>query len=163
MLKPQLVFVVIGERTRKIADSHVPRFDRERTIDHRQDVARSDAILPISRRLRPLLVRHHQRARRISDGGMAIRIDALIRVPATTSIMAYKKIGWPLPLRDIGRADAGTNQRVVADLVQRRKPEMAGVLAHFDRSTCLDETVLERIINHSYSSATGSGGTGAIS
>ena len=62
--------------------------------------------------------------------------------------MAREKIGWPLPLRDIGGADAGTDQQVVADLVQRRKPEMAGVLPHFDWSTCLDETVLKRIIDH---------------
>ena len=84
---------------------------------HRQDVARSDAVLPVARRLRPLLVRHHQRARRIADGGMSIRVDAMIRVPATTSVMAHEKIGWPLPLRDVSGADAGTNQRIVADLV----------------------------------------------
>ena len=79
---------------------------------------------------------------------MAIRVDALIRVPATTSVMADEKIGWPFPLRDVGRADAGTNQRVVTDSVQGRKPKMASVLAHFDRSTCLDETILKRIIDH---------------
>ena len=79
---------------------------------------------------------------------MAIRINALIWTPATTGVMACEKIGWPFPLCDIGRANAGADQRVAADLVQRRKPKMAGVLAHFDRNICLDETVLKRIINH---------------
>ena len=32
---------------------------------------------------------------------------------------------------------------------------MAGALAHFDRSTCLDETVLERIIDHITSKGNG--------
>ena len=82
---------------------------------------------------------------------MAVRVNALIRVPATTGVTAHKKIGWPFPLRDISGADAGTNQRVAADLVQRRKPEMAGALAHFDWSTCPDETMLEQIINHTTS------------
>ena len=79
-----------------------------------------------------------------------VRVNALIRVPATTGIMAREKIGWPFPpcATSAERMQAA-NQRVVADLVQRRKPEMAGVLAHFDRSTCLDETVLERN-NQSY-------------
>ena len=85
---------------------------------------------------------------------MAIRVNALIRVPATTGVTAREKIGWPLPLRDISGADASTNQ-CVADLMQRRKPEMAGVLAHFDRSSCSDETVLERIINHITSKGNG--------
>ena len=48
---------------------------------------------------------------------MAIRVNALISTPATTGVMAREKIGWPLPLRDIGGTDAGTNQRVVTDLV----------------------------------------------
>ena len=80
---------------------------------------------------------------------MAVRADALIRVPATTGITAHEKIGGPFPLRDVGGANAGTDQRV-ADLVQGRKPKMAGALAHCDRSTCPDETILKRIINHSY-------------
>ena len=93
---------------------------------------------------------------------MAVRVDALIRVPATTGIVAHEKISGPFPLRDIGGADAGTDQGVVADSVQGRKPEMTGALTHFDRSTCPDETIMEWIIDHITSKENGSDRAGVI-